>query len=152
MTDWVKLRSLQLGEWLPASLHQERGEWVTAAVGRVGALLRLGATDAEAAGTRGLSPWLPRRQTRLLHPSCSEPARMHDGKRATADTEAMPRHESASIRNTKRREGRNSPKGEGALPEWKAAKVEGLRRQIADHQASINRSASCPRTAVPGGT
>lgn len=153
MTDWVKLDPLQLGEWLaPLRSTKERGEWVTGLQsGALGALLRLGATDAEAAGhSAGLSLLAAKAADKAAASELQRArANARWGKRATADTEAMPRHESGinpAIPREEKRGEENSPQGgNGApLPEWKAAKVEGLRRQIADHQANINRLSIMP--------
>lgn len=59
----------------------------------------------------------------------------------------MPREEKRGEENFPKG-GNGDPPPDLEIPAWKAAKVQGLRRKIADHQAEINRWSLIPADRV----
>lgn len=158
MADWVKLDPIQLGEWLaPLRSARERGEWVTGLqAGALGALLRLGATEAEAAGHAAGLALLAAKTADKASVSDLQRARANARwkKNAAAQSEFMPRHElgtDPAMPREERRGEENFPQGgNGApppideTPEWKRNKAEAHRREIADLRPIVERLEAIP--------
>ena len=162
MADWVKLDPLQLGEWLaPLRTSRERGEWVTGLqAGALGALLRIGASEAEASGhAAGLALLVAKKDDKeAARVKKSQAGTLGNAKRwgnregvadpSQCDGFASREGVARDRRGEERRGEENFPQGgNGAqaretpspIPEWKVARVAGLRRQIEDHQQVVGQ-------------
>lgn len=165
MADWVKLDPIQLGEWLaPLRSARERGEWVTGLqAGALGALLRLGATEAEAAGhAAGLALLAAKKDDKeAARAKKSEAGKLGNAKRwgnregiaeeSQRDGFANPEGVAGDRRGEERRGEENFPQGgNGApppideTPEWKRNKAEAHRREIADLRPIVERLEAIP--------
>lgn len=169
MSDWVKLDPLQLGEWLtPLRTSRERGEWVTGLqAGALGALLRIGASEAEASGhAAGLALLVAKKDDKeAARVKKSQAGKLGNAKRwgnregvadpSQCDGFASREDVAGDRRGEERRGEENFPQGGNGdpppdleIPAWKAAKVQGLRRKIADHQADLNRWSLIPADRI----
>jgi hypothetical protein len=180
MSNWVKLHPEQFAEQLSAfrgckSPEKSIGEWACGlSAGIAGAMLRLGASQAESDGHAYGASLLNASKEDKNSTSEKQRARAHArwNKQPTSDATAMPRHESGTAENDatamprhesgtaendatampreeKRREEKRrdlSPGGDKReraplppMPDWKAAKIQALRRRIEDHRTKADR-------------
>ena len=165
MADWVKLDPLQLGEWLaPLRTSRERGEWVTGLqAGALGALLRIGASEAEASGhAAGLALLVAKKDDKeAARVKKSQAGKLGNAKRwgnregvadpSQCDGFASREGVAGDRRGEERRGEENFPQGgNGApppideIPEWKRNKAEAHRREIADLRPIVERLEAIP--------
>lgn len=166
MADWVKLDPIQLGEWLaPLRTSRERGEWVTGLqAGALGALLRIGASEAEASGhAAGLALLVAKKDDKeAARVKKSQAGKLGNAKRwgnregvadpSQCDGFASREGIAGDRRGEERRGEENFPQGgngdpspSNEIPVWKVIqserenKAESARRKIADLRPSVER-------------